>query len=249
MTPGGLPMTDPLAELRGYHPPDPVSWWPPAPGWWLLALLIVGLLIWVTVWALGAWRRRRLARAAPRAALDELAALRAAHARDGDATAFARGLSRLLRRFALARYPRRAVAGLSGEDWLAFLDAHGGGGRFQAGPGRELLTAPYRPAKGPTRGEAASSGAVSGGAASSEAASGELIGTESASAELTVTKSKSGDAAVNQSASGEAAVPESEGGAVMACESPSLELAALVEEWIQLHRHPVAAPAPRGQRP
>lgn len=249
MTPGGLTMTDPLAELRGYHPPDPVSWWPPAPGWWLLALLILGLLTWVTVWAVGAWRRRRLARAAPRAALDELAALRAALARNGDAAAFARGLSRLLRRFALARYPRRAVAGLSGEEWLAFLDAHGGGGRFQAGPGRELLTMPYRPAKGPARGEVASSGAVSGGAASSEAVSGELTGTESASAKLTVTKSTSGEAAVNQSTSGEAAVTESVGGAMMACESASLELAALVEEWILLHRHPAAAPAPRGQRP
>ena len=239
MTPGGLAMSDPLAELRGYHPPDPVSWWPPAPGWWLLALLILGLLTWVTVCAVGAWRRRRLARAAPRAALDELAALRAALARNGDAAAFARGLSRLLRRFALARYPRRAVAGLSGEDWLAFLDAHGGGGRFQAGPGRVLLTMPYRPAKGPARGEVASSGA----------ASGELTGTESASAELTVTKSMSGDAAGNQSASGETAVTGSAGGAMMACESASLELAALVEEWILLHRHPAAAPAPRGQRP
>ena len=63
MTPGGLPLSDPLAELRGYHPPDPVSWWPPAPGWWLLALLILGLLTWVTVWAVapgdgGGWRGR-----------------------------------------------------------------------------------------------------------------------------------------------------------------------------------------------
>ena len=214
MTPGGLAMSDPLAELRGYHPPDPVSWWPPAPGWWLVALLIVGLLIWVTVWALGAWRRRRLAGAAPRAALDELAALRAAHARDGDAAAFARGLSRLLRRFALARYPRRAVAGLSGEDWLVFLDAHGGGGRFQAGPGRELLTAPYRPAGDPAPGKVAR-----GESTGSEAASGGGAGSQGAS------------------------------GAVMGGESTSVELAALAEEWIRLHRHPAAASAPRGRRP
>lgn len=152
MTPAGLTMTDPLAELRGYHPPEPVSWWPPAPGWWLLALLIAGLLALLLVWALRAWRRRRRLRAAPQAALEELAALRAAHARYGDAIAFARGLSRLLRRYALTRYPRRAVAGLSGEAWLAFLDAHGGAGRFQAGPGRDLLVAPYRPGGGQAMG-------------------------------------------------------------------------------------------------
>ena len=28
---------DPLAGLRGYHLPEAVSWWPPGPGWWLLA--------------------------------------------------------------------------------------------------------------------------------------------------------------------------------------------------------------------
>ena len=36
-------------------------------------------------------------------------------------------------------------ASLTGDDWLKFLDRHGGGGRFLAGPGRQLLEAPYRP--------------------------------------------------------------------------------------------------------
>jgi hypothetical protein len=37
------------------------------------------------------------------------------------------------------------VAALTGEDWLRFLDAHGGGNRFVAGDGRQLVDAPYRP--------------------------------------------------------------------------------------------------------
>jgi hypothetical protein len=132
---------DPLAGLRGYHFPEPVSWWPPAPGWWALALL--GLLVIALAARWLASRHRK--RAPARAALRELGALRAGYARDGDATAYARGLSRVLRRYALARFPRRQVAGLAGEDWLAFLDAHGGGGRFGNGPGRLLADAPYRP--------------------------------------------------------------------------------------------------------
>jgi hypothetical protein len=141
MTPGAMAAPDPLVDLRGYHLPDPVSWWPPAPGWWLLALLGLALLVLLAGWLV----RRHRRGAASRAAQAELAAIRAALAQDGDAAACARGLSRLLRRFALVRFPRRAVAGLSGEAWLAFLDAQGGAGRFQSGPGRLLLDAPYRP--------------------------------------------------------------------------------------------------------
>jgi hypothetical protein len=134
------PASDPLAGLRGYHLPEPVSWWPPAPGWWLLALL--GLL---AAGLAARWLARRHRRGAPaRAALRELGALQTAYGRDGDAAAYARGLSRLLRRYALARFPRGQVAGLAGEDWLAFLDAHGGGGRFRRGAGRLLAEAPYR---------------------------------------------------------------------------------------------------------
>jgi hypothetical protein len=135
------PATDPLADLRGYHLPEAVSWWPPAPGWWLLALLALVLAAWGVHRLAGHHRRG----AAERAARRELAELRAALARERDAGAYARGLSRLLRRYALARFPRSRVAGLSGEEWLAFLDDQGGEGRFSRGPGRLLVEAPYRP--------------------------------------------------------------------------------------------------------
>ncbi len=141
MNPAALADPDPLADLRGYHLPDPVSWWPPAPGWWLLALLVLTLGVLLILWGI----RQRRRGAAARAAQAELTALRATLAQDGDTAAFARGLSRLLRRFALVRFPRRAVAGLGGEEWLAFLDGKGGAGRFQSGPGRLLLKAPYQP--------------------------------------------------------------------------------------------------------
>jgi hypothetical protein len=36
--------SDPLAQLRDIHLPEAVSWWPLAPGWWILgALLVAGL--------------------------------------------------------------------------------------------------------------------------------------------------------------------------------------------------------------
>lgn len=131
---------DPLAGLRGYRMPEPISWWPPAPGWWALVVVII-LILAALVW----WRvRRRRRRAAAYQATRELTRLHAAWAEGGDAATFVRDLSKLLRRFALAAYPRREVAALTGEDWLRFLDRHGGDGQFHDGPGRVLAEAPYR---------------------------------------------------------------------------------------------------------
>ena len=131
---------DPLAQLRDYHLPEPVAWWPPAPGWWLLALLVLAGC------AMGVWLflARHRQTAALRAALRELRALKTAHANDGDNLELVRGLSRLLRRFALARFPRVRVAGLTGADWLTFLDSHVRDKVFSQGAGRALVEAPYR---------------------------------------------------------------------------------------------------------
>jgi hypothetical protein len=136
----GAPV-DPLASLHGYHLPPPVSWWPPAPGWWVLAGLVLILMV-AAAWFVLARRRRH---AAARRAQAELRGLQAALRRDGDAAAFSRGVSRLLRRFALTRFRRREVAGLTGSAWLTFLDETGGGWRFREGPGRVLTEVPYRP--------------------------------------------------------------------------------------------------------
>lgn len=130
MDPASLP-------LRDIHPPAAPGWWPPAPLWWLTVAACLAATV-AAVW-LGtrAWRRWRRRRRAVRA----LECIGAAYA--DDPPRFAAEVSRLLRRAALALYPRTHVAGLHGEAWLAFLERHGSG--FVHGPGRALATAPYRP--------------------------------------------------------------------------------------------------------
>jgi hypothetical protein len=150
LQPGVAAAPDALAGLRGYRLPDPVAWWPPAPGWWLLAVLLLAVAAALGWW----WLRRRRCTAAAREAQRELAQLRRGWPHGHDGAAAVRSLSRLLRRYTLARFARAEVASLTGESWLAFLDAHGGGGRFRDGPGRQLAEAPYRPAPDTSAGHA-----------------------------------------------------------------------------------------------
>ena len=104
-----------LEALRDIHLPDPVSWWPPAPGWWAAAGLLLALLA-LAVWLLRLRRARvrRLARL-------ELARIEAGFLACPDRARLAGELSALLRRVALVRFERERVAALHGEAWVAFL--------------------------------------------------------------------------------------------------------------------------------
>jgi hypothetical protein len=129
---------DPLSGLHDLHLPEPVAFWPPAPGWWLLAGLLVLLLV-VTLW----WWRRYRRRAYRRAALSELRRIHQALQQGGDSTALIAELSILLRRVAISRYGREQVAALHGTAWLEFLDRSGRTTAFSK-EAHALLDAPYR---------------------------------------------------------------------------------------------------------
>jgi hypothetical protein len=122
-------MADNAASLANLHDivvPDPVPWWPPAPGWYVLGLVLLSLIGWAAV---AAYRRRR-ARRYRETALIELAALEAAvrdpETRDGALKA----LPALLKRTALACWQRSRVASLSDAEWWRFLDDSVGGEAF-----------------------------------------------------------------------------------------------------------------------
>jgi hypothetical protein len=126
--------------LRDLHLPDPVGWWPPAPGWWvLLALAVLGAVL-----LLRHALRSRGGAVARRRALKELGRLTADYESHRDAVAFSSHLSQLLRRTMLAYAPRREVAGLTGEAWLAWLDRDFDEPLFASDTGRKLLELPYR---------------------------------------------------------------------------------------------------------
>ncbi len=120
------PKLDPITEMAVRSLKDivvlaPVSWMPQTWGWLIVALvLLLAILFWCAL-AYRRWRKN----AYRREALKHLEAIEVA-VRDADKRARAlRDLGELLKRTALAAWPREDVAATSGPAWAAFLVAHG----------------------------------------------------------------------------------------------------------------------------
>lgn len=111
----GLNLPDLLELLEPVVYPDSVSLWPATAGWFVLLIWLLGLIVIGVV----RWRRRWLANAYRRAARAEIAALRSA---DESAEMRAAAIASIVKRTALAAYPRSEVAHLAGSDWETFLE-------------------------------------------------------------------------------------------------------------------------------
>ncbi len=130
---------DPIAQLRDIHLPNGVSWWPPAPAWWLLTILLIAVIT-ILYWQ---WRKLREKYLRRRAALNELQRLEKIYQQPQHRKKVIQLLSVLLRRVAFIHHPRHEVAGLSGEAWLTFLNRTGETEAFASEVGKLLVTAPY----------------------------------------------------------------------------------------------------------
>lgn len=126
----GLSLAELIDLLEPVPEPAPISMAPQTIGWVWLGLVVLLLFAFV-LWRLARhWRQN----AYRRAALAELAR----------SSPDSSSLALLVRRTALAAYPRSTVASLFGETWLTFLDKAYGGSGFSNGPGKVLATAPYQ---------------------------------------------------------------------------------------------------------
>lgn len=130
-----------LARLHDIVEPAATSIWPPASGLWLVVVFVV---VWVVA-LLGMYLIHRRRNAYRRQALHILGQLRPRLADPQQRAAAVAELADLLKRTALAGFPRHEVASLTGQAWLAFLDGTGGGSGFSDGPGRVIASVPFEP--------------------------------------------------------------------------------------------------------
>jgi hypothetical protein len=104
-----------LSNLRDIVVPDAPAFWPPAPGMWV-ALVLVVLALLFALWRVYTTGNRNAYR---RAGLLLLGDAKTAH-----------DVSVIMKRVALAAFPREQVASLYGEEWVAFLRTTCPRGRF-----------------------------------------------------------------------------------------------------------------------
>lgn len=132
MNPAAAPTRE---AMHGLILPPPVPFWPATPAWYVVFALLALLLLWLG-WH--AWRRWR-ANAYRRAALRALGRAEGAE------------IAAILKRTALAAWPREAVASLSGQDWAAFLQRTAPRARLDAASATALASLAYAPAARPMR--------------------------------------------------------------------------------------------------
>ncbi len=134
---------DPLAQLRDIHLPDAISWWPPAPGWWLVGAIFVALL----VYGLWRWLNEHRNNTYRRQAISELEQAWKQYRSNHDGQAYVKLCNIVLRRAALHRdsVNRRAIAPLAGREWFDYLDSCCKQAVFAGNISADLYEAQYRP--------------------------------------------------------------------------------------------------------
>lgn len=102
-----------LEKLKDIRLPEPVAWWPLAPGWWILSALFLLAIGGFFIWS---FLRRRTVRFV---ALKELKTLRDTDS-FVDYSVFSAEVSALLRRVAIRR-SGHSISRLTGKDWINYL--------------------------------------------------------------------------------------------------------------------------------
>jgi hypothetical protein len=133
-------MDETALPLRDLHLPDAIGWWPLAPGWWVVVAILGAVLGYILLRTYRRWQFN----APRRYAMRELARYEAEYLEHRNPVMLGKELSELLRRGMLAYAPREEVAGLTGGDWLAWLDLGMPLPYFHTEGGKSLLNLPYR---------------------------------------------------------------------------------------------------------
>jgi hypothetical protein len=130
-----------LEQLRDLQLPAEPVWWPPAPGWWLLAVLAIAGMVVLVRRISAAIRRRRPIREArtlyQKLHNDYLSGTI-------DDRSYLHESNELLKRLLIHGLHDNSARKANDEDWLRILDQRSHSTEFSDGPGRQLSNQRFR---------------------------------------------------------------------------------------------------------
>ena len=116
-----------LAQLADIHLPEPVSFWPPAIGWWILAAIALFMLVILFRKLTSRAHQQKICRYA----LNELQRCYDSYSQaepanmDQSKLDYVNQFNTVVRRVALVHYPQANAASLDGASWVDFIRQKG----------------------------------------------------------------------------------------------------------------------------
>ena len=150
MNPTALPSATPQHQaqaqaqslpLKELHLPEAIHWWPLAPGWWLLIVLVIGLSVLIGWLLYRRYQSNRDKRAAKRALQQSYQAWQ----QHQNNQLFLQQANQILKRLCRSRLPQGLS--LSGDAWVDFLNQSATSTPFTGNNAKALSQGLYCPAE------------------------------------------------------------------------------------------------------
>ena len=132
-------------ELKDIHLPDSILWWPPAPGWWVLGVVLIIFLFLMLLLLPKLWRWLRY-KPVRSLSLKEFYLIKQSHQHQTDQKQTLQAITTLLRRTVMSKSGRIGHAGVVGDNWINQLNQMSQKDCFTQAQGELLKHGRYQPA-------------------------------------------------------------------------------------------------------
>lgn len=117
--PTGMPSQEAqVLPLRDIKLPTEPGFWPLAPGWWILIVLLVVLLLWLAI----KWYRHSVKKSRWQEINQQLTVLENSYKKNNDNQQLLTDVSTFLRRFVKFQLKQHQATTLAGNSWVAYLN-------------------------------------------------------------------------------------------------------------------------------
>ncbi len=133
------PQIQNTTALRDIHLPDAVSWWPPAPGWWIILIVFC-----VAIYLIPKLYKRLTYVPLNKISQQAFDKICSEYNQNNNSQQLIQSLSKLLRQISMTYHGREEVAQLTGDAWVESLNKLTEKKYFSQSLRDALINAPYK---------------------------------------------------------------------------------------------------------